>query len=459
MIRNTLPAVLCTILGACAGEPADLAGSTDDAAGETTSTATANIVTTLPATHTFAVSAGNSVLVRVADIGNTAFWPVVNVYDPAGTRVTWGSGTLVASASFRAATTGTYSAVVSDGVNPPAAIASYALYVAVAPGSSTGGALSPGGMKAGHIDLGEIDSYTFTAATGEGIGLRVTDIAGGALWPEVNVYGPAGNLVTWTNGQNVASVFFAAPSAGTYTVVVYDVSSGWASTGDYNLYFTKAPGANHDGLLSPGGMRAGHIDEGEIDSYTFTAATGEGIGLRVTDIAGGALWPQVYVYGPAGNLVTWTNGADVASVFFAAPSAGTYTVVVYDVSNGSASTGDYNLYFTKAPGANQGGALISGGSVLAHIDEGELDSYTFAALTGDTIGLTVTDLAGGALWPQMNIYGPAGNLVTWVNGQNVASRSLRAPSTGTYTVVVFDVSNGWASTGDYRLDYARTPGP
>jgi hypothetical protein len=102
-------------------------------------------------------------------------------------------------------------------------------------------------------------------------------------------------------------------------------------------------------------MKPGHMDKGALDSYTFTAATGESIALRVADIAGGALWPEVVIYGPTGSQVSWGAGPDVASAMLVAPSTGTYTAVVFDISSGAAATGDYNLYYIKAPDANQGG--------------------------------------------------------------------------------------------------------
>jgi hypothetical protein len=43
-------------------------------------------------------------------------------------------------------------------------------------------------------------------------------------------------------GADVASTSFAVSIAGVYTVVVYDWSSGWMATGDYQLGFTRTPG-------------------------------------------------------------------------------------------------------------------------------------------------------------------------------------------------------------------------
>src|SRR5258706_11817236 len=60
---------------------------------------------------------------------------------------------------------------------------------------SKGGALTPGGMVASQIAKGALDSYTFAAQPGEGVILRVTDVAGGTLVPAFNVYDPTGAIV------------------------------------------------------------------------------------------------------------------------------------------------------------------------------------------------------------------------------------------------------------------------
>jgi hypothetical protein len=50
------------------------------------------------------------------------------------------------------------------------------------------------------------------------------------------------------------------------------------------------------------------------------------------------------VYDPTGAVVvSQAYGGDVASYALTAQKGGTYTVVVYDVSSGSAATGAYDL--------------------------------------------------------------------------------------------------------------------
>jgi hypothetical protein len=45
--------------------------------------------------------------------------------------------------------------------------------------------------------------------------------------------------VASTSGGTTASASFTAATAGTYTFVVYDASSGYASAGDYSLVLTQ----------------------------------------------------------------------------------------------------------------------------------------------------------------------------------------------------------------------------
>jgi hypothetical protein len=70
----------------------------------------------------------------------------------------------------------------------------------------------------------------------------------------------------------------------------------------------------------------------------------------------------------------------------------------------------------------------------------------------------VTDLAAGPLVPAFTVYGPAGSVVVNALGADVASKSFAVAATGVYTVVVYDWSSGFTATGDYELDFTRTPG-
>jgi hypothetical protein len=239
-------------------------------------------------------------------------------------------------------------------------------------------------------------------------------------------------------------------------VVVSDYSSGYASAGNYKLYFERAPGSNEGGALSPGGVVSGTIDLGDLDSYTFSANAGQGILLRTADVDNGSFVPTLAVYDPAGARIDFQYGASVAASAFSAPSTGTYTVVVSDYSSGYASAGNYKLYFDRAPGSNEGGAMSSGVAVSGTIDLGDLDSYTFGANAGASIQLRATDVDNGTFVPAMAVFGPSGSRVDLQYGASAAVSAFKAPSSGTYTVVVYDYSSGYASTGNYDLTLTST---
>jgi hypothetical protein len=201
------------------------------------------------------------------------------------------------------------------------------LLVLSSPSASAQAALPNGGVVSGSIAIGgQQDNYVFFANAGEGIQLQVARTSG--TWqPRLSVLTPSGTTQVGGSGAVVASVgVFKAPVTGTYSVIVSAGSP--TSTGSYNLYFTRAPGANEAGTTSTDGQAlAGTIDIGDLDSFAFSANAGEGIQIQVGRTSG-ALRPLLRVFGPGGGLLVNVSGIVVAyGGLFNAPSTGTYTVV------------------------------------------------------------------------------------------------------------------------------------
>jgi hypothetical protein len=296
-----------------------------------------------------------------------------------------------------------------------------------------------------------VDAYTFDATVGTSVQLRVTNAAHAAFTPYIQVYDPNGSLVIGGYGASVAAVSLTASVAGTYTAFVFDYSSGYAGSGAYEIYYTRAPGSNDGGVLDPDSPIAGTIDLGDLDAYTFDAAVGTSVLLRVANVAQAAFTPYVQVYDPNGKLVTGAYGASVAAVSFVTAIAGTYTAFVYDYSSGYAGSGAYKIYYAKAPGSNEGGALTASVAATGTIDLGDLDTYTISAKVGDKFKVVTTDVDASAFTPYEAIYGPTGANVTGTYGADTASTTFIATTAGTYTVVLFDYSSGYGSSGNYSL--------
>lgn len=310
---------------------------------------------------------------------------------------------------------------------------------------------SPGETIRGTIDKGDLDAFTFTASPNVGVQLRVADVAQSSFVPYLAVYDPNGKVVETHYGQDVAVASFVPTLAGTYTALVYDYSSGFSSTGAYKIYLIQAPGSEEGGELSLTNPIQGAVDVGDLDSYSMTLAAGAGVQLRVVDVNEAAFVPYLVVYDPNGAVAGQHYGATVAALAFNAATAGKYTVVVYDYSNGYAGSGDYELLYARAPGSAEGGALTVGATVAETIDLGDLDTYTFTATAGDKPRVTVTDLGAGTFTPRVVVYGPTGTIVANVVHADVAAPTFTAAVSGTYTVVVYDSSSSFEATGDYSL--------
>jgi hypothetical protein len=136
--------------------------------------------------------------------------------------------------------------------------------------------------------------------------------------------------------------------------------------------------------------------------------------LRVADLSGTALFaPGITLYNPSSIFVTFGQGQNGGSIAIQALATGTYTVVVADGSTKRDGVGNYNLYFVRAPGANEGGRFFDGVTPFDTIDLGDLDSYAFTANPGRTAQITVTDTSGLTFTPVVTLHGPGGAFITF----------------------------------------------
>jgi hypothetical protein len=315
------------------------------------------------------------------------------------------------------------------------------------------------GMVSGTAAPGQTISYQLELNAGQIVMLRVADVVANPFVPAISVRDSSGSSISTTWGADVASTTFTAATSGTFLVSIYDGSGNLPAAGEFNLYFAVVPGANEGGALSPGGTAADSIAKGDLDSYTFSAAAGQGVMLRAARVEAGSLSPAIAVYDPSGTAIGSNWNDDVAGLAFVAGATGSYTLIVSDITANLAGTGAYAVHFTLSPGANEGGALSPGGTVSGTIDKGDLDSYSLNASSGDRIVLRLTSVAGNVLRPALNIYGPSGAPVTAVWNDSEVEANWIASASGTYTVVVHDLSASLAGAGPYTLSFALTPAP
>uniref|UniRef100_UPI001FE785B1 hypothetical protein n=1 Tax=Marinobacter changyiensis TaxID=2604091 RepID=UPI001FE785B1 len=224
-----------------------------------------------------------------------------------------------------------------------------------------------------------------------------------------------------------------------------------------SLFSLFLPSVSYAEALVNGGFVTGAISTpGEEDSFNFTVDAGQYVNLSVADIDNTSLAPRIRLFAPDGEFLTNGSGSTVGRIRnFQVPQTGTYTVLVDDVTQGGAQTGNYELHFASAPGADEHGALINGGLRTEVISTGDLDTYTFAVEAGQYVNLSVSDIDETSLAPQIWLYSPDGSYLTKGLGSTVGRiRNFQVPQTGTYTVLVDDVTQGGAQTGNYELHFA-----
>ncbi len=216
--------------------------------------------------------------------------------------------------------------------------------------------------------------------------------------------------------------------------------------------------SNADSLVNGGVVSSAIILPQQQHSYTFAANANERININVTDVDNTNLIPWVTIYKPDGTYLTQSWSQNVAVVdSVVATQTGTYTVIVRDASTGNASTGNYHLYYAKAPQAIELGELFNGGALLGFIDKGDIDTFHFSVSLSEKISITITDLDNNSFIPWITLYYPDGTYFTQSWNQNTATLLNLSPTqAGKITVLIRDASTGNASTGNYRVVLSKT---
>ena len=156
------------------------------------------------------------------------------------------------------------------------------------------GAMTNGENHAGAISIaGEVDSWTFTATAGDAVVLRIGEVGGdSAFYPWIRLYSPSNALLGSQSNTLVAEIAVTAAETGTYTVLVASADAGMDATGSYLLTLAKVPGSfvvpdgDEGGPMTNGANHAGTIHVGDLDQWSFTAAAGDAVILRIGEVGG-----------------------------------------------------------------------------------------------------------------------------------------------------------------------------
>ncbi|MHA1554531.1 MAG: hypothetical protein ACTSU0_08995, partial [Alphaproteobacteria bacterium] len=110
--------------------------------------------------YEFTATAGDHIELRIADTGATTFAPRIELRSPSDVSIDTSTDSVAAKIAHDVTETGTFTVLVDDSLSAGGA---YTLYFARIPGANEHGSLTNGGVHPGTIDLGDLDTYTFTA--------------------------------------------------------------------------------------------------------------------------------------------------------------------------------------------------------------------------------------------------------------------------------------------------------
>jgi len=310
-------------------------------------------------------------------------------------------------------------------------------------------AIAFGQRQSGTLAEGETNSFAFSAAAGDRVIARLSR-SSGFLDFRIELLGPDGKKLAEAEGEDSADLVSAAlPSAGIYTIQV-GYSSGLGQ-GSYNLALERLnPGSGS--LLSFGQTVSGRLGVGDLETFTFSGASGNLIILRMNRTSD-SLSPEVRIYGPDGTKLdeAWSAaGTELADTSL--PSTGTYTILIGD--HWGKSEGGFNLTLERL--YPESGVPISYGQpVSGTLKAGDLDVYGFAGTAGSRLRIRVDQTSkAGIFYPEIRLYGPAGKKLQDEWAGSAMSLLIEAlPSAGAYTLLIGDYYGVYA--GDYTLVIER----
>lgn len=435
---------------------------------------------------TFKANSGDTMVVRMGElVAGSTLTPSLRLYGPDGVLLAqYGASAVAAEVAVRATNSGTFSVIAGDASSFFTGTGTYRIklvktgsHITTDLTSDEGGALTNATTQTGNIGIGDLDAWNFTAQADQSIIIRMGELVpNSTLTPYLRLFGPDGALLgQYGSSQVAAEVAVRATNSGTFTVIASDASSFFTGSGSYQIKLGKTgspivPGPNDSGgALTNGTMLTGNITIGGMELWNFSASAGQSLVVKMGElVANSTLTPFLRIYGPEGALLDQYGSSGVASeVAVRATNSGTFTVVAADVTPFYTGSGGYRIKLaqTDTPivvGPNdEGGPLTNGWNHTGNIDIGDMDVWSFQALSNETLIVRMGELVSGStLTPFLRLFGPDGTLLSQYGSSGAASEvSARATNSGTFTVIASDISSFYTGSGTYRIKLVKTSQP
>ena len=424
----------------------------------------------------FTAEEGQHIILRMGElVANSSLTPFLRLYGPDGAFLAqFLSSPVAAEVEISATTSGTFSVVASDFTAAYTGSGTYQIKL-IKTGSpltlgpnDSGGAMTNGTTQAGNVSIGGMEAWTFSATSGESLVVRMGKLLSGAsLTPFLRLLGPDGSVLSqFFASPAAAEVATQATNSGVFTVVATDRTAAYSGSGRYRIKLaqTGTPivvAANDEGgSLTNGWNYAGNIDVGDMDVWSVDAVSNQFIVVRMGKIISSAtLTPSLRIYEPGGALIDQFFSSPVAAEVSArATNSGTFTVIATDRTAAYTGTGTYRLKLARTgrplviAANDEGGAMTGQTNYQGNLDVGGMAVWQFNACGGEPVSITVTKTPSTAtLTPWVRLFNWDGNLLKSASGASTASINMTTPGSGTYTIVVADLTAAYTGSGGFNL--------
>ncbi len=391
---------------------------------------------------------------RMLDTSGSIFSPIFWLYRPDGTEVCYGYGDPVANANCTLNVTGTYTILAGD--NSGQYTGSFNLFLERLNNPGLPTPITFGQTLSGSINTQpELKAFTFSAVAGDRVRMRMLDASGSIFSPIFWLYRSDGTEVCYGYGDPVANANCALNVTGTYTILAGDNSGQY--TGSFSLFLERL---NNPGLPTPitfGQTLSGSINtQPELKAFTFSAVAGDQVRMRMLDTSGSIFSPIFWLYRPDGTEVCYGYGDPVANANCTLNFTGTYTILAGD--NSGQYTGSFSLFLERLNNPGLPTPITFGQTLSGSINtQPELKAFTFSAVAGNQVRISMSDASGSIFSPIFWLYRPDGTEACYGYGDPVANANCTLNVTGTYTILAGDNSGQY--TGSFSLFLERLNNP
>jgi hypothetical protein len=405
-------------------------------------------------TYTFSASAGDVIVIRMAELTN-ALEPQLVLYSPGGSVLEneW-SYTMIELFEVTLATTGTYSVVARDNGNDDTGDYSIHLQCLNNPAGASGITYSQT-LSGSLTQAAETDAFTFAGSAGQMIITRMSD-SSGTFTPRIRLIDSDGTQVTSIHANEVAEINqFELPQTGTYALLVMD--NGGTQWGDYHLHLQRLdPPIGATAISYSQTLTDELVWPAETVAFTFSATSGDIILARAVE-ASNATELKLRIYDPSGvQVIGGWSYTMIEHNQVQLTTSGTYTLLIMD--HPGTDIGGFTLHLQRLNEPADTlpityGATLSGSLAQA----AETHAYSFSATAGERIITRMSDNSN-TFTPEFRVIDPAGVQVGDHHASDVAEiNQFELPQTGTYALLVMD--NGGTQWGDYNLHLQRLNAP